>query len=268
MRIVISLTTTAKRIKSIKDVLLSILQQTCTFDVLYVNIEKGCSVPCFLTNLANLNKRVIINFCERDYGPITKLVPTLQVERDPDTLILICDDDQLWAKNTLEYFIEGHKKFPDDAISMSGWCVGKFPFIFQLCLTTQDSQLVDWIEGTNGILIRRDMLDVDELLDYSGLSPEFERLFFKNDDHWITYHLHKRNINRRKLMGNARDFFKQTNTRHINPLSGQSGFFINVFKIARTLKFYNKSAPVTLHTSLIGFSIIAVLLIVLYTSFR
>jgi len=262
MKIVISVTTTPKRINLIKSVLLSIMRQTHKFDILYLNIEKTIKVPYFLTNLAIKDKRFVINFCDRDYGPLTKLVPTLKVEQDPETIIVCCDDDQLWDRNTLAYFMKHRKKFPNDAISMSGWCVGNFPFIFQVCWNTKKSHLVDWIEGTNGILIRRDMLDLNQLLDYSGLSSEYEKLLYKNDDHWISYNLHRKGVNRRKIAGNASDFFKETTARSINSISGQSGFFINVFKIVQTFKFYNKSVPISLDTSFIGFFIIIAISIV------
>jgi len=138
----------------------------------------------------------------------------------------------------------------------------EFSIHFSGMLEYKKSHFVDWIEGTNGILIRRDMLDLNQLLDYSGLSPEYEKLLYKNDDHWISYNLHRKGVNRRKIAENATDFFKETTARSINSISGQSGFFINVFKIVQTFKFYNKSVPISLDTSFIGFFIIIAISIV------
>lgn len=261
MRIVISLTTIQSRIRFIKPVILSILNQSHDFDVLYLNIPRTYKVRESLRSIDD--KRFVLNFCEKDYGPITKLVPTLKLEHDPESIIIFCDDDQIWADNTLETFIKSHEKFPRDALSFSGWCVGNFPFYFQLAWNTEDSHLVDWIQGTTGILIKRGMLDPDKLLDYTEYSDENKALIFKNDDHWISYHLYLNGINRRKIPGKSSDFFKDTEYKHIDAISTEIDFFWKVLKITRVFNFYEKQLPICLETTFISFIVLFCICLVL-----
>ena len=63
---------------------------------------------------------VIINTCE-DYGPITKLYPTLLKETDPDTIIICIDDDKEYDKYLIENLLKGSTKYPEKCICVSGW---------------------------------------------------------------------------------------------------------------------------------------------------
>ena len=49
-----------------------------------------------MRSLARNNKELQIVRGEKDYGPITKLLPTLSIETNPTTLIIILDDDHIY----------------------------------------------------------------------------------------------------------------------------------------------------------------------------
>lgn len=245
MRVAISLTTIPPRLGRIKRVIYSILRQTAGFDALYLNIplksKKGeeYTIPDFIHNISD--PRFILNRCERDYGPITKLLPTLEKETDKDTVIICCDDDNLWAPNTLDLFLQNHKKYPGDALSLSGFCIGKFPLYFQLVSTCNTTVCVDWIQGTHGILISRGMLSADALLDYSKFEPGNHDLLSRNDDHWISYNLHINKIIRRKIPGECDKYFIPTFSGRIGAISSDPMFMLNVFKICRLVGIYGIS---------------------------
>ena len=43
----------------------------------------------------------LINRCEKDLGPITKLIPILELDNIPDNaIIMVCDDDIKYKKNS------------------------------------------------------------------------------------------------------------------------------------------------------------------------
>ena len=102
MRIVGSITTIPDRISLIEAVLDSILSQTRPLDCLYLNIPniskkgKQYRIPEFLKI-----KNLVLNRCE-DYGPITKLLPVLDIETDPDTYIVTFDDDRIVHRDVVK----------------------------------------------------------------------------------------------------------------------------------------------------------------------
>ena len=45
-------------------------------------------------------------------GPATKLIPTLEVETDPDTIIVVIDDDTVYPRHLLESIVDGFRIDP------------------------------------------------------------------------------------------------------------------------------------------------------------
>ena len=97
-RTVASLTTIPPRLPKLEPVLRALTDQPVV-DVVYLNLPYVCAktgtkydpLPPFLSNM----KKLKVQRCE-DYGPLTKLLPTLAAERDPTTVIIVCDDDMLY----------------------------------------------------------------------------------------------------------------------------------------------------------------------------
>jgi hypothetical protein len=186
MRIVGSMTTIPERISKIKKVIQSILNQTRKLDLLYLNIpyisKKGLKykIPYYLQD----KEYIKINRCE-DYGPITKLLPTLDVETDPETYIITFDDDRLVHKDVVKIIERKIKKYPDAVLSFSGWNVGFFPFYLQ-CLDNniQDVE-VDWVQGCHSITYPRKVINKNKYLESF---PEIS-LLSKHDDHKLSAYL-------------------------------------------------------------------------------
>jgi len=97
-RIVVSLTTIPPRLPKLESVLRALTDQPVV-DVVCLNLPYTCAktgtkydpLPPFLSTM----KKLKVQRCE-DYGPLTKLLPTLATERDPTTVIIVCDDDMLY----------------------------------------------------------------------------------------------------------------------------------------------------------------------------
>jgi hypothetical protein len=94
-RTVVSLTTSPKRLGTLEKTLHSLLGQTSLPDVIQVNLPS-----VFLRNvferLSLLENPLIRVLWHPDVGPLTKLLPTLETETDPETLIIIVDDDTFY----------------------------------------------------------------------------------------------------------------------------------------------------------------------------
>ena len=111
--IIVSLTTSPKRINNIKIVIDQILNQTIPPDYIYLNLPKVFKrtgetfkdIPNFL-----IHPKIKIKFVE-DIGPITKILPTLQDNLHDDTLVISIDDDIYYGNNMIEVLLKYHYKY-------------------------------------------------------------------------------------------------------------------------------------------------------------
>lgn len=223
MRVVGSLTTTVKRIYYIEPVLVEILKQP--IDLLYVNIpyysRKGQKyiIPEDLKIFMHSSRIKLVRCI--DYGPITKLIPAIMHEHDPNTIIITFDDDVYPLKDAVKNIIEGSGKYPHSALGYSGVCWGRFPCYYQSTRDLLSDQDVDWIEGVFCGAYRRKFFDLDELLKFE--QKELKDELSSNDDHWISGYLAKKGINRKTLGYDSKEYFKYAPQKTIDPLCGRSG---------------------------------------------
>lgn len=119
-RIVISMTTSPKRISEIYRVIESMENQTIKPDLYFINLprvfkrdsSRFSDIPAFL-----INDRIILNSCD-DLGPATKIVPTCKDKRIKETdIIFSVDDDIHYPPELIELYLKYHIKYPDFVIS-------------------------------------------------------------------------------------------------------------------------------------------------------
>jgi len=114
MRVVVTLTTIPTRESSVLDTIRSIQSGTYKPDAIRVNLPewyprfgRGAD-PDLEEKLKALG--VEVTRCQ-DYGVLTKLLPTLETETDPQTLLVVCDDDALYQPRWLEGLVKAHEEF-------------------------------------------------------------------------------------------------------------------------------------------------------------
>jgi hypothetical protein len=184
MRKVISLTTIPPRLPSLKKTLESLDRQSV--DVVYLNIPDVCiktnsryEFPEWLTQ--SRWQRLSIHYCKTDYGPATKIIPTLALEQDASTQILICDDDHWyednWSNQYFDHFSEGSFVCGNGVNSV---CV-EHDLINEYELTPGSASKLrslfegkhyDFSEAFSGLLIERSSLDPQRLIELAALSKE------------------------------------------------------------------------------------------------
>jgi hypothetical protein len=114
MRVVVTLTTIPTREDSVVKTIESIQKGTVKPDAIYVNLPewyprfKSGPDPNLKTKLKDMG--VTINDC-KDYGVLTKLLPVLDTETDPETLLVVIDDDANYQPRFLEGLIKGYEEF-------------------------------------------------------------------------------------------------------------------------------------------------------------
>lgn len=119
-RIVISMTTSPKRIKKIYKVIENLEKQTIKPDLYFINLPKifkrdGSTfshIPSFL-----INDKIYLNFCE-DLGPATKIVPTCKSRHiTDDDIIFSVDDDIYYPPELLQLYLTYHLKYPNAVLT-------------------------------------------------------------------------------------------------------------------------------------------------------
>ncbi len=198
--IVVSLTTIPTRIAAMEPTLKSLLRQNMAPAKLIINIpswskreQRAYDIPSFLKGLVSVE----IRSCE-DFGPATKLLPTL-LAAQPDDMIIAVDDDRIYPKTFIADLAEYATRHPDAALGFSGWVVpddlidrptsisSNFfmrPPVPIRCRRIKAPMAVDVLQGFSGYLTRPRFFNLIELCDYSKAPPS---AFFV-DDVWISAH--------------------------------------------------------------------------------
>jgi predicted ferric reductase len=75
------------------------------------NNNEEYTIPEELKQLASKNSKLIINRVNNDSGPIVKITGVLEVSKDPNDILIVCDDDHIYHEDMLEYHLYGLNNF-------------------------------------------------------------------------------------------------------------------------------------------------------------
>lgn len=124
--IVVSLTTIPSRIDGIDTALKGLLDQSRPPKRIYLNVpnwSKREDCPYTVPDQISGLQGVVVRRCD-DWGPATKVIPTL-LEEDADQLILVVDDDRIYPADTLATTEDQAARHPGNALTCAGWIVPK-----------------------------------------------------------------------------------------------------------------------------------------------
>ena len=197
-QVVVSLTTIPDRLANIRPTLNSLLDQSRRPDAIFLNLPdesrregREYEIPAFFKDY----RPVEIVRCGRDWGPATKVLPTLERVTAPNTRIVVTDDDQIYPHNMIETLVEASEKFPDAVVCSRGFRV---PTEFDIHRrdTLYGTHLshevpVEIVQGSAGYLVKPRFFN-EQIFDYS-LAPK--EAFFQ-DDIWLCGHLARLGIDR------------------------------------------------------------------------
>jgi hypothetical protein len=197
-RVVISLTTIPDRIARIRPTLNSLLDQTRRPDAICLNLPeqsrregRGYELPDFLADYGPVQA---ID-CGRDMGPATKLLPALAREKEPDTRIIVVDDDQIYPRNMVETLVGWSERLPEAVVCARGfWVPAGYQIEARNTLLGEhlsQPEPIEILQGSGSYLVRRRFFE-DDVFDYSAAPEE---AFFQ-DDIWFSAHLARRDIQR------------------------------------------------------------------------
>lgn len=201
-RVVVSVATIPSRIGKIEPLLNSLSKQTYKPDVVYLwlcSYYKRTGTAFSVVDIPSFVKEynfVSIRFCD-DYGPFSKLLGTLQVENEPDTIIVTADDDHAYPAKWLEGLVKFSQDNPNCAVAYRGRMFGRGGWSLAYEKTTliscpKEVKKVEIITGTMGAAYRRRFFTDEVVAKWSRVVQEDCPAMFFVDDIWISGHLAKK----------------------------------------------------------------------------
>lgn len=174
-RVVISLTTTPYRIDKIQATLDSLLAQSIPAAKIYLNIPYKLHrdnvdyvLPAWLQSYPGITIQRT-----QDFGPITKLIPTLQQENDPDTIIITVDDDVVYPRHVLRDLVDYAVQHPQVVVTPLNvqFTVGADYVLHITDHKFKHAAKTNLIVGAAGVAYRRGFFD-STFADYFATLPE------------------------------------------------------------------------------------------------
>lgn len=193
-RVVISLTTTPYRIDKIRDTLDSLLNQSINVDQIYLNIPYVLqrdniqyNIPEWLQNYPGIT----INRVD-DFGPITKLLPALEKESDPNTIIITVDDDVWYPRHVVRDLVGYSLQHPQVAVTPIhiDYKVDEEQQFKKVKYRFKHGSKASLVVGAAGVAYRRDFFKPD-FVQFITTLPEQCKL---SDDLTISMYLRRNHI--------------------------------------------------------------------------
>lgn len=197
MRIIVSMTTIPDRLYQRNGVattqiaIQNLLSQSYKDYEIHLNIPQiynntRVEIPEWLISLQSSESDKLKVFMVQDYGPITKLLPTLQRLSDPDTVIIVVDDDLHYMEDMILYHVLARKKYPVAAVGFAG--ITAIDGSCHFCTTIKQDTRVRILEGYKSVSYKRSL--------FGNLDEFINDFVFKtwNDDISISAFLGYRNI--------------------------------------------------------------------------
>ena len=122
-------------------------------------------IPEWIREISNTNPKFKIFDGLEDLGPVTKLAHTLNRIDDPETIIIVCDDDLVYHPDMIIEQVKNQNKYENTAVGYDG-------------IRANDPSCFEDIRGHYVVSIYKDVY-VDILQHYKTVS--YRRRFFEDD---------------------------------------------------------------------------------------
>ena len=198
-KVVVSFTTIPDRIHRISPMIKSLMDQDMRPHRIYLVVPKFSNrenKPYQIPPEIETNPHITILRVEKDWGPATKLIPTLLHERHrPETRIIVVDDDTTYPRKLVSTFTNSSEQYPDAAFTSRGWNIPE-SFVHKNRINVVSSKIqqvtpVEIVQGASGYLVKPKFFDA-QLIDYEK-APQAA---FYADDIWVSGHLASQQIPR------------------------------------------------------------------------
>lgn len=119
--LIVSLTTIPPRMGLIAPTLHNLLEQTAEISEIRLNVSRTYRRFDFdLSDIPAFPEGIRTCIVDDDYGPATKVLPTVRDYAGQDVEILFCDDDQNYDPEWVQQFVDARAQVPDACIVETG----------------------------------------------------------------------------------------------------------------------------------------------------
>lgn len=173
MNIIVTLTSIPNRLEernghsTAREALKTIISQTSSipyeihFNIPITYLGSDVEVPIWLENMAQEYSYLKI-FRTEDHGSITKILPTLYRIDDPETLIILVDDDLFYMNGMIQSHIDARSRYPDCAIGFAG--MAAIDRSCHFCTSLAKDTYVKVLEGYKTVSYLRKFFDLQEFV--------------------------------------------------------------------------------------------------------
>jgi hypothetical protein len=171
MNIVLSLTTVPNRLhehhghSATRAAITTLLEQSYSGYSVHLNIPieyrgQSVTIPEWVNEYKAKYQHLSV-YQTPDYGSITKIIPTLERIDDPETMIILADDDLYYMGGLVEAHVNGRNKYPNCALGFAG--MASVDGSCHFCTTVTKDVRVKVLEGYKTVSYLRKFFDLDEL---------------------------------------------------------------------------------------------------------
>jgi hypothetical protein len=167
--VIVTLTTVPNRLMDIRDNFGTKLGLKTILDQSYLNYKIHFNIPYKykLTNEEIIIPDWLIDYQKQynnleiyrteDYGPITKILPTINRITNPNAIIIVVDDDIYYMNGMIESHMEARYKYSNYAIGFAG--LSALDSSCHFCTSMNKDTTVKILEGYKSVSYRRDFFD-------------------------------------------------------------------------------------------------------------
>lgn len=192
-RLVVSMTTSPRRIQLFRPVIESVFNQTILPDCFHLHLperyrgETAYEIPDWLAK----ENRITRQQHAQDWGPVMKILPTLERETEAEAIIITLDDDVRVPADALEQMTAASMEHPDTAFCSRGFNFDRNTH--HIRPVRGRLQSCDVLQGYSGCCYRRSHFDSMTLLKQLKALPTIFRF---SDDILLSNHIAGRGIKR------------------------------------------------------------------------
>ncbi|RMX63799.1 hypothetical protein DD238_006099 [Peronospora effusa] len=132
---------------------------------------------------------------DTDFGPASKVLGTLLIEHDPDTLLVYGDDDRLYPPQLCERSLYYTRKYPNDAIAVLGGWISAEDELYCGCSLAVGVNSVSFVGGAGGVVVQRKFFGMQEATMSAFRAPICPR-----HDFYLPHLLSRNGVRRRLLL--------------------------------------------------------------------
>jgi len=171
-QVIVSLTTVPNRLMEPKDYMGTRLELKTLLEQSYKNYEIHFNIPHSYKRTGDKlhihdwlydfeqSKHHLKIFRTEDLGSITKIIPTLERINNPDTIIIVSDDDLYYMDGMIEAHLEARERYPNAAIGFAG--ISALDGSCHFCTTLVKDTRVKILEGYKTVSYKRSFFDIEE----------------------------------------------------------------------------------------------------------